>query len=124
MLIAGDPGCSVGSRAGVYADTRAGLLRLARVSHCLWPSNGDTRGVSGAGFLDVRHRFRRALGLRRDARVSADAVKRGASDIHFECFEHDIRVRLAPEYRNDTAAILRTPLHSAGGSCVRTYVMT
>jgi outer membrane protein TolC len=34
--------------------------------------------------------------------------------------EHDIRVRLAPEYRNDTAAILRTPLHSAGGSLVRT----
>jgi outer membrane protein TolC len=34
--------------------------------------------------------------------------------------EYDIRVRLAPEYRNDTAAILRTPLHSAAGSLVRT----
>ncbi|MGE3403172.1 MAG: efflux RND transporter permease subunit [Vicinamibacterales bacterium] len=34
--------------------------------------------------------------------------------------EYDIRVRLAPDYRNDTAAILRTPLHSPGGSLVRT----
>ncbi len=33
--------------------------------------------------------------------------------------EHDIRVRLAPEFRNDTAAILRTPLYSAAGSAVR-----
>ena len=34
--------------------------------------------------------------------------------------EHDIRVRLAPEYRNDTAAILRTPLYSPAGAAVRT----
>ena len=34
--------------------------------------------------------------------------------------EHDIRVRLAPEFRNDSTAVLRTPLHSAGGSVVRT----
>ena len=31
--------------------------------------------------------------------ILTDAVKRGASDIHFECFEHDIRVR----YRIDGA---------------------
>ena len=34
--------------------------------------------------------------------------------------EHDIRVRLAPEYRNDPAAILRTPLYSTTGAAVRT----
>ncbi len=34
--------------------------------------------------------------------------------------EHDIRVRLAPEYRNDPAAILRTPLYSDTGTAVRT----
>ena len=34
--------------------------------------------------------------------------------------EHDIRVRLAPEYRNDPAAILRTPLYSPGGAAIRT----
>ena len=33
--------------------------------------------------------------------------------------EHDIRVRLAPEYRNDPAAILRTPLYSDTGTAVR-----
>src|SRR5688572_23084261 len=33
--------------------------------------------------------------------------------------EHDIRVRLAPEFRNDTAALLRTPLYSPAGSVVR-----
>ncbi|HEY6360993.1 MAG TPA: efflux RND transporter permease subunit, partial [Vicinamibacterales bacterium] len=33
--------------------------------------------------------------------------------------EHDIRVRLAPDFRNDPAAILRTPLYSAAGSAVR-----
>jgi hydrophobic/amphiphilic exporter-1 (mainly G- bacteria), HAE1 family len=33
--------------------------------------------------------------------------------------EHDIRVRLAPEFRNDTAAILRTPLYSQSGAVVR-----
>ena len=33
--------------------------------------------------------------------------------------EHDIRVRLAPEFRNDTAAILRTPLYSPSGAAVR-----
>ena len=34
--------------------------------------------------------------------------------------EHDIRVRLAPAYRNDTDAILRTPLYSPTGAAVRT----
>jgi len=34
--------------------------------------------------------------------------------------EHDIRVRLAPEYRNDPAAMLRTPLYSPSGAAVRT----
>jgi hydrophobic/amphiphilic exporter-1 (mainly G- bacteria), HAE1 family len=33
--------------------------------------------------------------------------------------EYDIRVRLAPEYRNDPAAILRTPLYSSTGAAVR-----
>ena len=33
--------------------------------------------------------------------------------------EHDIRVRLAPEFRNDPAAILRTPLYSPTGAAVR-----
>ena len=34
--------------------------------------------------------------------------------------EHDVRVRLAPEFRNDTAAMLRTPLYSPTGAAVRT----
>lgn len=34
--------------------------------------------------------------------------------------EHDIRVRLAPEYRNDFAVIARTPLYSPRGAVVRT----
>ncbi len=33
--------------------------------------------------------------------------------------EHDVRVRLAPEFRNDQAAVLRTPLHAPTGSVVR-----
>ena len=34
--------------------------------------------------------------------------------------EHDIRVRLSPQYRNDAAAVLRTPLYSPTGAAVRT----
>jgi HAE1 family hydrophobic/amphiphilic exporter-1 len=34
--------------------------------------------------------------------------------------EYDIRVRLAPEYRNDFNAISRAPLHSPNGALVRT----
>ena len=34
--------------------------------------------------------------------------------------EHDIRVRLAPEYRNDPSAVLQTPLYSPTGAAVRT----
>jgi HAE1 family hydrophobic/amphiphilic exporter-1 len=34
--------------------------------------------------------------------------------------QHDIRVRLAPEYRNDFSAIARTPLYSPSGAVVRT----
>ena len=39
--------------------------------------------------------------------ILMDAVKRGASDIHFECFEHDLRVR----YRVDGALceVMRPP---------------
>ncbi len=40
--------------------------------------------------------------------ILTDAVKRGASDIHFECFEHEIRVR----YRIDGALqeVMKPPL--------------
>jgi type IV pilus assembly protein PilB len=40
--------------------------------------------------------------------ILTDAVKRGASDIHFECFEHEVRVR----YRIDGALleVMRPPL--------------
>ena len=40
--------------------------------------------------------------------ILTDAVKRGASDIHFECFEHDLRVR----YRIDGALqeVMKPPL--------------
>ena len=34
--------------------------------------------------------------------------------------EHDIRVRLASAYRNDPAAVLRTPLYSPTGAAIRT----
>jgi outer membrane protein TolC len=33
--------------------------------------------------------------------------------------EYDIRVRLSPAFRNDTAAVLRTPVYSATGAVVR-----
>ena len=33
--------------------------------------------------------------------------------------EHDIRVRLAPEYRNNPEAMLRAPLYSPTGAAVR-----
>src|SRR5205814_3923930 len=40
--------------------------------------------------------------------ILTDAVKRGASDIHFECFEHEIRVR----YRIDGALqeVMKPPM--------------
>ena len=40
--------------------------------------------------------------------ILTDAVKRGASDIHFECFEHELRVR----YRTDGALqeVMKPPL--------------
>src|SRR5437763_39506 len=40
--------------------------------------------------------------------ILTDAVKRGASDIHFECFEHEIRVR----YRTDgaLAEVMKPPM--------------
>jgi type IV pilus assembly protein PilB len=40
--------------------------------------------------------------------ILTDAVKRGASDIHFECFEHDVRVR----YRVDGALqeVMKPPM--------------
>src|SRR6185312_15298324 len=40
--------------------------------------------------------------------ILTDAVKRGASDLHFECFEHEIRVR----YRIDGALreVMKPPM--------------
>src|SRR5690606_23615681 len=34
--------------------------------------------------------------------------------------EHDVRVRPAPDVRNDPAALARTPLYSPAGAAVRT----
>ncbi len=43
--------------------------------------------------------------------IMTDAVKRGASDIHFECFEHELRVR----YRIDGALqeVMKPPAQDA-----------
>jgi type IV pilus assembly protein PilB len=44
--------------------------------------------------------------------ILTDAVKRGASDIHFECFEHELRVR----YRIDGALqeVMKPPMKMQG----------
>ena len=54
--------------------------------------------------------------------ILADAVKRGASDIHFECFEHDIRVR----YRVDGALqeIMKPPLKMKAALISRFKIMS
>jgi type IV pilus assembly protein PilB len=54
--------------------------------------------------------------------ILTDAVKRGASDIHFECFEHDIRVR----YRIDGALqeIMKPPLKMKSALISRFKIMS
>jgi type IV pilus assembly protein PilB len=54
--------------------------------------------------------------------ILTDAVKRGASDIHFECFEHDIRVR----YRVDGALqeIMKPPLKMKAALISRFKIMS
>jgi type IV pilus assembly protein PilB len=53
--------------------------------------------------------------------ILSDAVKRGASDIHFECFEHEIRVR----YRIDGALqeIMRPPVKMKAALISRFKIM-
>ena len=48
--------------------------------------------------------------------ILTDAVKRGASDIHFECFEHEMRVR----YRIDGALqeVMKPPMKMQRGADV------
>src|SRR6185436_14950537 len=54
--------------------------------------------------------------------ILTDAVKRGASDIHFECFEHDIRVR----YRIDGALqeIMKPPVKMRAALISRFKIMS
>src|SRR5436190_10300503 len=54
--------------------------------------------------------------------ILTDAVKRGASDIHFECFEHEIRVR----YRIDGALqeIMKPPLKLKAALISRFKIMS
>src|SRR5687767_3943515 len=54
--------------------------------------------------------------------ILTDAVKRGASDIHFECFEHDLRVR----YRIDGALmeIMKPPLKMKAALISRFKIMS
>src|SRR6195256_4097618 len=54
--------------------------------------------------------------------ILTDAVKRGASDIHFECFEHDIRVR----YRIDGALqeVMKPPLKLKAALISRFKIMS
>ncbi|MEX2178401.1 MAG: ATPase, T2SS/T4P/T4SS family, partial [Gemmatimonadaceae bacterium] len=54
--------------------------------------------------------------------ILTDAVKRGASDIHFECFEHDLRVR----YRIDGALmeIMKPPLKMRAALISRFKIMS
>jgi type IV pilus assembly protein PilB len=53
--------------------------------------------------------------------ILGDAVKRGASDIHFECFEHDLRVR----YRIDGALleVMKPPLKMKAALISRFKIM-
>lgn len=54
--------------------------------------------------------------------ILTDAVKRGASDIHFECFEHEIRVR----YRIDGALqeVMKPPLKLRAALISRFKIMS
>jgi type IV pilus assembly protein PilB len=54
--------------------------------------------------------------------ILGDAVKRGASDIHFECFEHDLRVR----YRIDGALqeVMKPPLKLKAALISRFKIMS
>jgi type IV pilus assembly protein PilB len=54
--------------------------------------------------------------------ILTDAVKRGASDIHFECFEHDIRVR----YRVDGALqeVMKPPMKLKAALISRFKIMS
>jgi type IV pilus assembly protein PilB len=54
--------------------------------------------------------------------ILTDAVRRGASDIHFECFEHDLRVR----YRIDGALmeIMKPPLKMKAALISRFKIMS
>ncbi|HUR79694.1 MAG TPA: ATPase, T2SS/T4P/T4SS family, partial [Thermoanaerobaculia bacterium] len=54
--------------------------------------------------------------------ILTDAVKRGASDIHFECFEHELRVR----YRIDGALgeIMKPPLKMKAALVSRFKIMS
>ena len=81
--------------------------------------DGRRRGRRGDGRRS--HRRRRSQAQMDDAPVVklinailTDAVKRGASDIHFECFEHEIRVR----YRIDGALqeVMKPPMKLQGGA--------
>ena len=54
--------------------------------------------------------------------ILTDAVKRGASDIHFECFEHEIRVR----YRIDGALqeVMKPPMKLKAALISRFKIMS
>jgi type IV pilus assembly protein PilB len=54
--------------------------------------------------------------------IMTDAVKRGASDIHFECFEHELRVR----YRIDGALqeVMKPPLKMKAALISRFKIMS
>ena len=54
--------------------------------------------------------------------ILTDAVKKGASDIHFECFEHDIRVR----YRIDGALmeVMKPPMKLKAALISRFKIMS
>jgi type IV pilus assembly protein PilB len=54
--------------------------------------------------------------------IMSDAVKRGASDIHFECFEHELRVR----YRIDGALqdVMRPPIKLRAALISRFKIMS
>ncbi len=54
--------------------------------------------------------------------ILTDAVKRGASDIHFECFEHDLRVR----YRIDGALqeVMKPPIKMKAALISRFKIMS
>src|SRR5438045_9694545 len=54
--------------------------------------------------------------------ILTDAVRRGASDIHFECFEHELRVR----YRIDGALseVMKPPMKLKAALISRFKIMS